>query len=36
LELMRLTLTGTYVAFANDGEQLARIAAPSDPRPGSR
>jgi TetR/AcrR family transcriptional regulator, regulator of biofilm formation and stress response len=36
LELMRLTLTGTYVAFANDGEQLARIAAPSDPRAGSR
>jgi len=35
LELMRLTLTGTYVAFANDDQQLARIATPSDRPPRS-
>jgi TetR/AcrR family transcriptional regulator, regulator of biofilm formation and stress response len=27
LELLRLTLTGMYVAFAQDGEQLQRMAA---------
>ena len=32
LELLRLTLTGMYLAFAHDDAQLRRIAKSSDPR----